>query len=51
MCVSVCVVRPTGGGERGTNVYIYMFDWKNNIMDTRGKLLLIRYRFGELIID
>ena len=21
------------------------------IMDTRGKLLLIRYRFGELIID
>ena len=26
--------------------------WKNDIiMDTRRKLLLIRYRFGELIID
>ena len=39
------------GREERMNLYICLFDWKNNIMDTRGKLLLIRYRFGELIID
>ena len=36
------------GNERRKNLGI----WKNDIiMDTRRKLLLIRYRFGELIID
>ena len=36
----------------GNERRIYLFGWKNDIiMDTRRKLLLIRYRFGELIID
>jgi hypothetical protein len=34
------------------NERINLFGWENDIiMDTRRKLLLIRYRFGELIID
>ena len=41
-------------GEGGTKEYIYVFvdvEWVILLMDTRRKLLLIRYRFGELIID
>ena len=37
-----------GEGNERINLGI----WKNDIIiDTRRKLLLIRYRFGELIID
>ena len=47
----VCIVRPTGGGKDERDMQ-NLFGWKNDIiMDTRRKLLLIRYRFGELIID
>jgi hypothetical protein len=40
------------GNERRNLFVVWVKGVKNDIiMDTRRKLLLIRYRFGELIID
>ena len=40
------------GNEINLFVVVWVKGVKNDIiMDTRRKLLLIRYRFGELIID
>ena len=51
MCVCVLSGLQGEGNERNLFV-VWVKGVKNDIiMDTRRKLLLIRYRFGELIID